>query len=81
MIDKLQKILLRHTDGEEIIITGETVLLTDLGLHSLKLIDMICEVEEEFKIEIPDRMFGSFVTVQNLLDFIAEYTANKNRGL
>ena len=70
MLEKLQAIIRRYTDNEEIAINNDTVLLNDLGLNSYELVQIICEVENEFEIEIPDRSISSFKTVRNLLDYI-----------
>jgi acyl carrier protein len=70
MLEKLQEIVRQHTD-EEIVITGEMVLLADLGLNSYELVQLVCEVEEQFDIEIPDRQISGFKTVQDILDYLA----------
>ena len=72
MLERLQAIVRRYTDDEEIVITGETVFLADLGLNSYELVHMVCVVEEEFGIVIPDRAIGRFKTVQNLMNYIAD---------
>ena len=71
MIEKLQEIVRSFTDDEAVVITGDTVLLTDLGLNSYALVEMVCRVEEEFGIEIPDRKIRTFKKVQDVLDYIA----------
>lgn len=73
MLELLQEIVRRYADDEKIVITGETVLLTDLGLNSYELVELVCEVEEKFAIEISDRAIRGFKTVQHLLDYIAAY--------
>ena len=70
MLEKLQEIVRKYADDEEIVISGEMVLLTDLGLNSFELVELVCEVEETFDIEIPDRAIGGFKTVQHVLDYI-----------
>ena len=70
MLEKLQEIIRRHTD-EEIVITGDMVLLADLGLNSYELVQLVCEVEEAFDVEIPDRAISGFKTVQDVLNFIS----------
>ncbi len=70
MFEKLKEILIKHSENENMLITENTVLLTDLGLNSYELVDLICDVENEFDIEIPDRAIGDFKTVKNVMDFI-----------
>ena len=74
MLEKLQEIVQRYTDNGEIVITGDMVLLADLGLNSYELVELVCEVEEKFDVEIPDRAINGFKTVQNVLDYIATCT-------
>ena len=73
MLEKLQEIVRQYSDDEDIIISGEMVLLSDLGLNSFELVELVCEVEDVFNVEIPDRAIGGLKTVQNVLDYIAAY--------
>ena len=72
MIDKLQSIVRKYSDDESITLTADMALLTDLGLNSFELVQLICEIEDEFNIEIPDRAISSLKTVQNVVDYIGE---------
>ena len=71
MIEKLQDIIRRFTADESVIITGDMLLLTDIGLNSIELVEMVCIVEEQFSVEIPDRAISDFKSIQDLLDFIS----------
>ena len=71
MLEKLQEIVRRYTDDENIVIAADTVIQTGLGLNSYELVQVVCDVEDMFDVEIPDRAIGSFKTVQNVIDFIA----------
>ena len=73
MLEKLQEIVRRFTDDENIVITVDSVLLTDLGLNSYELVQMICAVEDEFDVEIPDRAIGSFKIANDVLGYIATH--------
>ena len=73
MLEKLQVIVRRYTDDEAIFLTEDTVFLTDLGLNSYELVQIVCEIEEIFKVEIPDRAISGFKTVKNVLDYIAKH--------
>jgi len=73
MIEKLQEIINHYTTEKNVIIKEDMVLLTDLGLNSLELVEMVCEVEEKFNVEIPDRVISSFKTIKDLLDYLASH--------
>ena len=70
MLEKLQAIIRWYADDEEIVISENMVLLTDLGLSSFELIELICEIEEKFEVEIPDRVISSLETVRDVIDYI-----------
>lgn len=72
MLERLTAILEERMGETGISISRDTVLLADLGLNSFELIEMVCAVEEEFDIEIPDREIKSFKTVGNIMDFISK---------
>jgi len=74
VLEKLQGIIRKYMDNEEFILTNDMILLSDLGLNSYELVELVCEVEEKFNIEIPDRAISGFKTVQNVIDFIAAKT-------
>lgn len=70
MIEKLTEIIREHTGENDIAITEDTFLITDLGLNSLDLVNLACIVEDEFDIEIPDRAIKDFKTVGDVIAFI-----------
>ena len=60
-----------HDDfGEQTFNTDETILISDLGLNSYELIELISVIEQEFDIDIPDRAIAHIKTVQDLSEFI-----------
>lgn len=71
MIEQLAKIISEYK-GEKVELTPETVIISDLGLNSLDLINLITEIEEEFDVEIPDRAIKLFKTVKDVVRFIEE---------
>lgn len=72
MLEKLTDIVREHTGNDSITIDENTVLIADLGLSSLDLMNLICTVEDEFNVEIPDRVISSFKTVGDVIAFIKE---------
>ena len=73
MLEKLQEIIRRYLDDEETVLRNEMVLQTDLGLNSYELVQLICDVEDAFSVEITDRAIRKLKTVQNVIDYIAAY--------
>lgn len=72
MLEKLTQIICENTGNNEIVISEDTILLSDLGLNSLDLLNLVCIAEDEFDIEIPDRVVWQFKTVGDVIKFIVE---------
>lgn len=70
MIERLTKVIYNFTGNQEITITPDTVLLADLGINSFQLAELVCELEDEFDIEIPDKSIASFVTIHDVIEYI-----------
>lgn len=70
MLEKLTRIICENTGNKNIAINEDTVLIAELGLNSLDLLNLVCIVEDEFDIEIPDRVIRDFKTVGDVMTFI-----------
>lgn len=70
MINKLTALIQEHTGKADLFITRDTTLLSDLGMNSFELVELVCVVEDEFEVEIPDRAIKDFKTVGDVIDFI-----------
>lgn len=70
MLEKLTGMIREQTGNASLTLTRDTVLLTDLGMNSLDLVELVCVLEDEMGVEIPDRMIGEMKTVGDVIDFI-----------
>lgn len=70
MIDKLSEIIKNYTGKNDVVIDENTVILSDIGLSSYDLVQLVCSVEDEFDIEIPDKQIAKFKTIGDVIDFI-----------
>lgn len=69
MLERTVSILKEYCeiDGE---ITRDSALTEDLGLSSLDVINIVAEFEDEFDIEIPDRIIPTLRTVGDIVDYL-----------
>ncbi len=58
-------------DGVEL--TADTVVNTDMGIDSMNFILVICKLEEEFGVHIPDRQWNRLSTLGEVVDAIETY--------
>ena len=70
MLEQLSEIIKSYTGENDIVIDKNTVLLNDIGLSSYDLVQLVCNVEDEFDIEIPDKDIHTFKTVGDVIGFI-----------
>ncbi len=67
---KLLEIMRDYTDGRITSAKKEDVLTADFGLNSFELFDLICIIEEQFELSIPDRILPTLVTVGDLVAYL-----------
>ncbi len=69
MFERITEILERYCEnGCEI--TRDSALIDDLGLSSLDLLNLIADFEEEFDIDIPDRVIPNIHKVGDIADYL-----------
>lgn len=70
MFEKLKEIALSTMDNKQIEITEDSRLMADLKINSYDLVELVCRVEDEFDIEIPDKKLHTLITVKDVMTFI-----------
>lgn len=73
MTERVIGILLEYTEMEGEDIAAETNLITDMGLNSLDIVNVIMAFEDEFEIEIPEEMIPEFVTVGAIVRYLEDH--------
>ena len=72
MFDTIVALYRDITGDETTEITPKTKINGGLRLSSLGIAQLICEIEDEFDIEISANELKSFKTVQNIVDYLEE---------
>ena len=71
MLERLQNVFSDVTGYTDIIITPKTKLSNDVyNLSSFAFIQLVCAIEDEFDIEIPNSAIKKFKTVKDVIKFI-----------
>ena len=71
MLDKLKELIADQLNADSDSITPETRFKEDLEADSLDLFELIMSLEEEFGVEIPSEELEGLLTVQNVMDYLA----------
>ena len=69
MFERVVNILREFVD-DDCEITMDSALVDDLGLSSLQVINIATEFEEEFDLEIPDRVIPTLRTIGDVVDYL-----------
>ena len=72
MFERLVDILNRYTDVNPADITGDSLILRDLGLNSYAIAEVAGDVEDEFGIEFSDSALMQVRTVGDVMRYIEE---------
>lgn len=67
---RIFEVINRLFNQNNIPVSQETMLLSDLGLKDQKLIDLIMEVEDLFYIIIPDEQISGFATIGGIISYV-----------
>ncbi len=70
MFEQTVKIIREFIENQAYDIKPETTLVDELGLNSLDVINIVVAFEEEFDIEIPDRVIPGFRTIGDIAAYL-----------
>ncbi len=59
---------------EGVELTEDSVVNTDMGMDSMNFILVICKLEAEFDVKIPDRLWNKLSTLGQVIDAIEKYS-------
>ena len=71
MNEKIAEVIREYLGDDELEITSETNLMTDLGIASIDVLNLANEFEEAFNIKIKDTDIPSLKTVGDIEKFIS----------
>jgi acyl carrier protein len=75
--EKIKEIIARQLEIKEERVTESTKIVDDLGADSLDVIDLMSILEEQYDIEIPDKVNNEITTVGDLVSYIEGKTPHK----
>lgn len=76
MLERIKKHIYPIIPNKYIVIDEKTVILKDLDINSYDIVELICALEEEFDISVPDKKIKTLITVGDIIKFIEEQQNN-----
>ena len=74
MFEKVKALLIEELHVDPDVVTLEAELANDLGINSLELADLILLCEEKFNVSIDDDDLHTFITVNDVVNYLNEKT-------
>ncbi len=68
MYERVVSVLSDFVDSSAI--TMDSALVEDLGLSSLDVVSIVAAFEDEFEIEVPDRVIPTLRTVRDITEYM-----------
>ena len=72
MLEKLQAIIAEQLGIEAAEVKAESNFKDDLNADSLDLFELVMALEEEYDVEIPSEDLEKLLTVQDVIDYLAD---------
>ena len=73
MFEKLKEILVEEIDINPDKIVPSAELINDLEINSLELAELVLLCEEQFDINIDEDAARTFVTIQDVVEYLEKY--------
>ena len=70
MINRIEKVFTEVTGRTDINFTEKTKIDKNLGISSLGIVQLICGLEDEFDVEIPNSAIKKFKTIKDVITFL-----------
>ena len=70
LLDKLQSIFNDVTGQTDIVLSKKTRINDDIGLSSFTKIQLVCVIEDEFGIQIPNDVIVKFKTIGDIMRYL-----------
>lgn len=72
MLERVQRVFSEVCGRPDMEITVETKLDDNLGFNSLGFIQLVCAIEDEFDIEVPNTQIKKIKTVGDIIAFLED---------
>lgn len=81
MFEEVKKVLIKQLKLKDVQVLPESRFKEDLGADSIDTLQLLMTIEEDYGIMIPDEKLSSFVTVQDIVDYLERQKDNVKRAL
>lgn len=76
LFEKVRDLIAGHLKVDPATILPATEMITDLGVNSLDLVELVCAFEMEFSITVPERDIRKFRRVEDIAQYLEKKLSN-----
>ncbi len=76
MFEEVKAVLIKQLKLKDVQVLPESRFKEDLGADSIDTLQLLMTIEEDYGITIPDEKLTSFVTVQDIVDYLEKLQKN-----
>ena len=77
VFEKIQGIIAGAADLDKEEIQPDSNMVYDIGLSSVEMLSLLSTIENEFSIRIPEKAIRTFVTIQDIVDYVSAESREK----
>lgn len=70
MLERIQKVFSEVSGNPDMKITEETLVDDNLGFNSLGFVQLVCAIEDEFDIDVPNTQIKKIKTIGDIIEFL-----------
>lgn len=75
ILSEIRAIIEEATDIPQDEIREESAMMDDLDLSSMEIMTTLAELEDKFDLRIPEHELRNFVTISDLVDYLAAHVS------
>ena len=72
ILETLQRVVQTVIEGDNIVLTAKTKF-EDFGISSFGMVQLVCAIEDEFDIEIPNSAVKKMKSVKDIMDYLSKH--------
>jgi acyl carrier protein len=76
LFEKVKDLIAKNLKVDPQTILPSTEMITDLGVNSLDLVELVCEFEMEFGVTVPERDIRKFRKVEDIVGYLEKKLSN-----
>lgn len=75
--EKIQEMIAETAGLDKEEVRPDSNMVYDIGLNSMEMLGLLSTIENAFSIHIPEKVLRTFVTLQDIVDYVSAESGEK----